>query len=141
MTTATAAGESTGATAQTARSDYHAEVTEALLGLDRLRKQIKTMQDVHDRKQLELIELLEADFDGSFRPRPTSAVFTVVRAVRKVIDQDKALDMLKRRRLFKSVTKVVVDHEKYLALVRTGVLPELSTAITEHENAPFIKIS
>jgi hypothetical protein len=138
MDTATLAeGPATEATAT--RSNYHTSVVEALTRLAALNGQLKALQDTYDHEEAELIELLDGDFSGSMKINGRN--FTVVRAVRNIIDSPKAIQALVRRRLYKQLVVPQVDHGKFMDLVASGVFPDLEACVRKSPNKPFIKIS
>lgn len=101
--------------------------------------ELKALTDLVERSQAYLVQRMEEA--GVVSVPLDGKQFTVVRAVRRLIDQPKALDFLKKRNLWKRMTRIVVDEQAYLALVDAGVFPELETAVRRSENKPFIKIS
>jgi hypothetical protein len=120
-------------------------VEEGLRNLKALREQIKVMQEQHDLAQNELVAILDESFEGEFRvPRvgvhPHSHA-VVVRQMRRIIDQPRALKALIRRRLYKQLTKVVVDEPSYLKLVESGIFPDLSAAVRKEPSKPYIRFS
>lgn len=101
--------------------------------------ELKALTELVERSQAYLVQRIE---ETGTRSVPLDGKqYTVVYAVRRLIDGARAIPMLKRRGLYKKLTYVMVDERAYKSLVDTDVFPELKTAITESLNSPFIKIS
>lgn len=101
--------------------------------------ELKALTDLVERSQAYLVRRIEET--GSSSVPIDGKQYTVVYAVRRLIDGARAIPMLKRRGLYKKLTYVVVDETAYKSLVATRIYPELAEAMEERTNTPFIKIS
>ena len=110
--------------------------------------ELKALTDLVERSQEYLVERLESETLMHSRKVDDDA-FTVVRSMVKHIDVPRALKALKRRRMFKDLTKVVVmeDSFKLIAAIlksdkdRTPLYPDFAACISETPKRPYIKIS
>jgi hypothetical protein len=138
--TATVADETrTDATAaNTPMISYHL-LDEHLRALRQARKEYEALgRHIHAAQEAIIEEMENA---GLTRRVVDGDAFTIVRAVRRLIDGARAIPMLKRRGLYKKLTMVVVDEQAYRSLVDTNLFPELAQAIETRTNAPYVKIS
>jgi hypothetical protein len=140
--TATVADETrtdaTAANTPAQRTSFHL-LDEHLRALRQARKEYEALgRHIHDAQEAIIKEMENA---GLTRRVVDGDAFTIVRAVRRLIDGARAIPMLKRRGLYKKLTMVVVDEQAYRSLVDTNLFPELAQAIETRTNAPYVKIS
>lgn len=106
----------------------------------RVNKKVTDMQD-------DLVELLEADHDGSVLIDDGSyhKHFTVVRAHDEinVLDEKLVLSVGRKLRMLKRFTRTVIDWAAVRAAIDSGLFPELAGAVKTEQKPkrPYVKIS
>jgi hypothetical protein len=142
-TTATAADETrTGADAINALStSTNSRSLDAELRIFRdARNELRALTEQVDNAQVYLVARLQ---DEAFRNtrQVDGQSFTVVESVTRSIDTNRAMVVIKKLRLYKRMTKVVVDEMAVKAMADTGLFPDLKAVITETPKRPYIAIS
>jgi hypothetical protein len=100
---------------------------------------LKALTDLVERSQGYLVERLQ---ERSLSTRKVDGDhFTVVESVTRSIDTRQAMTIIKKLRLYRRLTKVVVDEAAVKAMADTGLFPDLKAVITETPKRPYIKIS
>jgi hypothetical protein len=142
ITTATAADETrTGADAINALSFSlgHRALDDELRVFRDAKAELKALTDLVERSQGYLVERLQ---ERSLSTRKVDGDhFTVVESVTRSIDTRQAMTIIKKLRLYRRLTKVVVDEAAVKAMADTGLFPDLKAVITETPKRPYIKIS
>jgi hypothetical protein len=101
--------------------------------------ELKALSDLVERSQQYLVERMERS--GVTSVPLDGKQFTVVQSVTRSIDTKRAMTVIKKLRLYRRLTKVVVDEQAVKAMADTGLFPDLKAVITETPKRPYIKIS